>query len=53
MTTFVAILPSFKTQLLHGLWIAFKWPFIVWMIWMLLRMFIGPVWKAIAKTFSK
>lgn len=53
MNPTLGLLAGFKSQMVHGLWMAFKWPFAFWMGWMLVRMLIGPVWKAIAKTFSK
>jgi hypothetical protein len=33
----------------HGLWMAFRWPLLIWLGWMFLRICIGPIWQAFAR----
>lgn len=40
-------------MLVKSLWLAFKWPFIIWLIYMACRLLIGPLVAAFRRTSRK
>lgn len=41
------------TVMLKALWTAFKWPALVFVLFMLLRLLIAPIWTAIVRGFKR